>query len=127
MKKRICALLTAALLVLTIFSPKTFACTPKRNYNAAALRTAECLVEECNAAILVMVRVAQLTWVDDAAAVKSATDALAATTKLAVKCLGFTAECTYTEYRIDGHKVLIDPLIVINPLEDTSDEGGRKE
>ena len=126
MKKKICALLTAALLVLTLFSPKTLACTPGQGYNPAAFRAAEVLVEDCNAAIRLMVRVAQLTWVDDAAAMKSATDALAAATSLAVKCLGFTTECTYTEYLVDGHRVMIDPLRVINPLEDTSDEGGRE-
>ena len=121
MKKKIVASILAVVLILALACPGVGACgqgqTKQLANSRANLAHAEKLVRDCNKSVERMIRAAQLTPYDDVAALIISTDFLIQITTAAVNALGFEVECTYEEYIVDGHTVMIDPLRVINPIQ----------
>ena len=110
-KKKILALVLALVLAMCAFSG-AFACGHyKSNYYKAVS-----IVNSANARIRALVRSAQLTPYYDVPQLIAATEAIAASTKVQVRMLGYRAECDYAYYWVDGRYVAIDPLYVVNPL-----------
>ncbi len=83
--------------------------------NAANLIMAELLVAQANIRIELLVAQAQRTKKDDVAMLLTQVNRIVETTTKQVARLGYSVECTYTEYVVDGQVVLIDPLRVIQP------------
>ena len=117
MKKRIMTILIVAAMIVCMACPAVSACSigsSNRNYLYDA---AVVIVNECNGAVRLMVKAAQLTPYNDVPLLRLSADLLINQTTAAVRALGFDVECTYTSYVVDGQTVLIDPLRVINPLD----------
>lgn len=90
---------------------------------------ADAIIAQANAQIYALVIAAQATPEDDTDALVAATEAIAAAAKAAVAKLGLEAACQYTTYIVDGKKVTIDPLYVVNPLKkkkSVDDDGDKK-
>lgn len=90
---------------------------------------ADAIIAQANAQIYALVIAAQATPEDDTDALIAATEAIAAAAKAAVAKLGLEAACQYTTYIVDGKKVTIDPLYVVNPLKkkkSVDDDGDKK-
>lgn len=120
MKKRLTAIILAVVLVFALACPSVGAANKAAPRYSASYETAVRLVDTCNKTVEALIRCAQLTRCDDAAAAVFSANLLIGTTIAAVRALGCEVACTYTQYVIDGHTYLIDPLRVINPL----DQGG---
>lgn len=71
------------------------------------------IAEDANQQIATIVQIAQFTPVDDAAIAKYITDIIGQTAIDRLEKMGVEAECIYTMYIIDGHEVMIDPIIII--------------
>jgi len=74
---------------------------------------AQRIVDDANDQIVMVVELAQMTRYDDAAFAKFVTDIIADNAIDRLEAMGVDADCTYTLYIIDGHEVLIDPIIII--------------
>lgn len=118
MKKKIMTILVVAVMIVGMACPAVSACSyDEPSTQGFRYAAAVAIVNECNNAVELMVKAAQLTPYDDVALLTIASNVLIARTIGAVKALGFNVECTYTAYVVDGRTVLIDPLRVINPLD----------
>lgn len=116
MKKRIVTILLVFAMVFSMAGVSAFA-AEKQTAKSKQLQAAELIVEKCNETIEGLVRAAQRTPYNDVPMLLISVDIVAATASVLVRALGFGVACTYTEYIIDGQSVLIDPLMVINPLD----------
>lgn len=121
MKKKLAVILTVALLISAMLGSSAMACG-RPDFSQKNYRTAVALVDDCNSVVELMVLCAQLTPYNDVPVLLRSVDALIWQTTYMVNCLGFDTECEYREYRIDGQKVMIDPLRVINPLDEPTEE-----
>lgn len=110
MKRKLLAVLLALVLCLSMFS-SAMACS----YNSSNYRKAVNIVNNANSKIRALVLTAQLTPYNDVAWLISSTNSVAANARYQVRCLGFDVECTYTYYWVDGMRIAIDPLYVVNP------------
>ena len=93
-------------------------CSPK----VAALYV---MVYAANESIELAVRLAQLTPYNDVKALLCTVEFISAGVKAYAASIGAEVACEYTEYVIDGQKVLIDPLRVINIPGQVGGDGGR--
>ena len=108
--KRFLSVMLVLMLVAVMFVPSAQA-----ESKDAAYKKVSAIVSTANATIKALVRTAQCTPCDDALMMLAATEAVAYSAKVQAAYYGYKLGCSYTTYYVDGHKVSIDPLYVINP------------
>ena len=96
---------------------------PTHTATQAEVRALYAMVNTANTSIRLAVRIAQLTPYDDVDALLRTTNAIVSAVKAYAEAIGAEVECEYTEYTIDGRKVMIDPLRVVN-IPGTGGGGG---
>lgn len=74
---------------------------------------AEGIAETANATVEALVKAAQKCKNPDIKLLVATTSAVTNAAILAIRLLGYDAQCVYEEYKIGNQTVLIDPIIVI--------------
>lgn len=101
-------------LVLVMTLGLNVACAAERQPTAAEFATLNRLVDAANLQIEVMVLTAQLTPWNDIAWLQCGVAQIARSVQSYARRIGATVVCEYTYYFIDGQRVAVDPLRVIN-------------
>ncbi len=131
MKKLAIVLVVALLFSMFVLPISASAASPKAEDVAyegnCSLKVAALyvMVYAANESIELAVRLAQLTPYNDVQALLCAVELISAGVKAYAESIGAEVACEYTEYIVDGQKVLIDPLRVINIPGQVGGDGGR--
>lgn len=104
-------------LVLMLTCSSAMACTVDRNAQAKLNKTLYAMVEAANIAVRAQVKIAQTTPYNDVEWLIASTNATVAPVFAYAKLIGATVACEYEYYTVDGQRVAIDPLKVINVRE----------
>lgn len=113
MKKMLRKLLVICLVLMMVCS-SAMACPAGDAAQAKLNKALYVMVDAANLQVKALVKIAQTTPYNDVAWLVASTDAVVAPVFAYAKLIGAEVQCTYTEYKVDGQTVLIDPLKVIN-------------
>ena len=106
--------LTAAVLVLMMAVCSAAFAEKKDAAVKANEKAAKKIVQQANKEIKDLVKNARKSAEDDVAEMAAATEAVAAGAIAACAELGIEVECSFSYYWVDGQRVAVDPLKVIN-------------
>jgi hypothetical protein len=127
--KKLAIVLVVALLFSMFVLPISASAAPQTADEATVTscqaKVLYAMVDTANIAIAAAVRVAQLTPYNDVDRLIKTVDAIADVVMAYADAIGAEVACEYTEYVIDGQKVLIDPLRVINIPAGNGNGGGN--
>lgn len=101
-------------LVLMLTCSSAMACPAEYDAQEKLNKTLYAMVEAANIAVKAQVKIAQSTPYNDVEWLIASTNATVAPVFAYAKLIGATVECEYEYYTVDGQKVAIDPLKVIN-------------
>lgn len=112
MKKRLISFLTVLVLLVTV-AGGAMACK-KNSPTKAEMTKLYAMVAAANSTVKVLVRTAQATKRDDVSELLRSVDAVNAPVLRYADKIGATVVCKVVYYQIDGRRVAVDPLKVIN-------------
>lgn len=115
MKKRLISFLTVLVLLVSVCCG-AMACK-KVSPTKAEMTKLYAMVSAANSTVKVLVKTAQATKKDDVNELLKSVDAVNAPVLRYADKIGATVVCEVVYYQIDGRKVAIDPLKVINREE----------
>ena len=104
-------------LVLMLTCSSAMACTADRDAQAKLNKTLYAMVEAANIAVKAQVKIAQATPYNDVEWLLASINATVTPVYAYAKLIGATVVCEYEYYTVDGQRVAIDPLKVINVRE----------
>ncbi|MBO2516192.1 MAG: hypothetical protein CW338_02805 [Clostridiales bacterium] len=111
--KKVLRVVSIVLLVMILTCSVAMAEGPSK----AQMKTLETMVKAANKSIKSAVKIAQKTPYNDVPWLLAYVDGVAFGVKVYAKSIGATVVCDYEYYVIDGQRVAVDPLRVINPTK----------